>query len=318
MRTLGYSKLPMLLLIASAVAVPRPSLAQTVTTYTSLQSWQAAVAGSWQFMQGFTTVTQDTYFQSSPVNFGPFSLQQVGQDTVFGLFENFIDVPPLQFTNNSGATNAALYVKSNLIKVNLTLNGKTYAWGANFYGAQSGELLNMTLYAPGGNVISTIPVSIDTGFFGFVAGSTASAAPVAQITFSSQLTNPDASVGQGVGLEAITGAYASSPTLVPAAQIQTTASGLAYSRVTQTFNGTVTLTNVGATSISGPFEVLFTSLPAGVTLVNALGTYNSSPYTVAGVTSLASKQSTTLSVQFSDPSNVKISTVPVTYSGSFN
>ena len=40
------------------------------------------------------------------------------------------------------------------------------------------------------------------------------------------------------------------PTVVPPNEVTTTASGLAYSRVSQTFNGTVTLTNVSNGTIS--------------------------------------------------------------------
>jgi hypothetical protein len=85
--------------------------AQTPVVYTSLSAWQAAVANNWQFSVNFQNFTQDTYFQTAPVNVGPFSLAQIGQNSVFGLFQNFIDVPPLQFADNSGVTNAAVFTK---------------------------------------------------------------------------------------------------------------------------------------------------------------------------------------------------------------
>ena len=46
---------------------------------------------------------------------------------------------------------------------------------------------------------------------------------------------------------------------VPPSQVVTTASGLAYSRVTQTFNGTVTTRNTSSTGINGPFQIVLTS-----------------------------------------------------------
>ena len=61
------------------------------------------------------------------------------------------------------------------------------------------------------------------------------------------------------------------PPVVPPSEVATTASGLAYSRVSQTFNGTVTLTNISSGVINGPLQILFTGMPASVTLVNATG-----------------------------------------------
>jgi hypothetical protein len=289
--------------------------AQTVNTFTSLPSWQAAVASSWLFSQNFQSFTKDTYFQTVPLNVGPFSLEQVGEDAVIGFFQNFIDVPPLQFSDNSGVTNAALYTKFGVQTVDLTFAAPVFAWGANFYGAQSGELVNIVLTATEGGVIATVPVTVDTGFFGFVISPSEG---VSKITFTSHIDNPIASVGQGFGLENVTGAYTSVPTLVAATQIATIASGLAYSRVSQTFNGTVTIKNISSGSISGPFQIVFANLPAGVTLVSAVGTQNGNPYITIPVASLAPGQSSTVNVQFSDPSNATIKASPAIYSGSFN
>ncbi len=68
------------------------------------------------------------------------------------------------------------------------------------------------------------------------------------------------------------------PTIIPSSEISTTGSGLLYSRVSKTYSGTVTITNIGATTINGPLEASFTSLPADVTLTNATGTYNGAPF----------------------------------------
>ena len=54
------------------------------------------------------------------MNVGPFSLQQVGLDPVNGLFQNFIDVPPFQFADHDGNTNAAIFTKYGVTTVNLT------------------------------------------------------------------------------------------------------------------------------------------------------------------------------------------------------
>ena len=106
-------------------------------------------------------------------------------------------------------------------------------------------------------------------------------------------------------------------TTIPSAQISTIASGLAYSRVSLTFNGTVTVKNISAATIAGPFEIVFSALPSGVTLANATGTIGGLPYLTLPGASLAPGQSATVNVQFRNPSNVQINFTPVIYSGSF-
>jgi uncharacterized repeat protein (TIGR03803 family) len=98
--------------------------------------------------------------------------------------------------------------------------------------------------------------------------------------------------------------------------VATKASGLAYTRVSRTFNGTVTITNISGSTISGPFQVLFTVLTAGVTLANATGVFSGAPYLTTNVASLAPGQSATVSVQFNNPTFGMINFTPVIYSGS--
>lgn len=107
--------------------------------------------------------------------------------------------------------------------------------------------------------------------------------------------------------------------VVPSSELLVTSSGLAYSRVSKTFNGTVTVTNIGTTPINGPLELVLTSLTTGVTLANATGTFEGNSYiaiTLAGA--LGAGQSATLPVQFKNPSNAAINFTPVVYSGSLN
>ena len=102
------------------------------------------------------------------------------------------------------------------------------------------------------------------------------------------------------------------------AQLSVTASGLAYSRVSKLWSGTVTTTNAGAASVTGPFQLVLTALPSGVTATNAAGTFSGSPYiTAPSATSLSPGQAVTVTVQFNDPSMTKITFVPVVYSGAF-
>jgi hypothetical protein len=185
--------------------------ADTINIFTSIAAWQAAVVGSPQFSETFSNFTQDTYFQTGPLNVGPFSLEQIGQNP-FGDLGNLIDVPPLQFTDNSGVTNAAMYTKYGVSIDLMSFSGPVFAWGANFYGAESSELENLILTAAGGGVVGTVPVTVDTGFFGFVISPSDG---LSSITFESQIDNPDPTIGQGFGLENVVGAYTAVTTPEP-------------------------------------------------------------------------------------------------------
>jgi hypothetical protein len=108
------------------------------------------------------------------------------------------------------------------------------------------------------------------------------------------------------------------PPVVSPTQVATTASGLAYSRVNQTFNGTLSITNVGNSVISGALQILFTGMSSGVTLTSATGNLSGMPYlTVSGINSLAPGQSITTGVQFKNPSNAAINFTPTLYAGTF-
>ncbi len=127
--------------------------------------------------------------------------------------------------------------------------------------------------------------------------------------------------GSGVGYITITSIDGVPvPQIVPMSEITTTASGLAYSRVTKTFNGTVSITNISDATISTPtsFQLALNSLTAGVTLVNSMGTFNQGPYiTIPALVSMFPGQSVTVAVQFSNPSNATINFTPEFYAGSF-
>lgn len=177
---------------------------------------------------------------------------------------------------------------------------------------------NLVLIDTGGGVLATVPVAVDTGFFGFVISPIEG---LSKITFQSQLGNPDPSVGQGFGLENVNGAYASAPTPVPPTEIATTVSSLVYSRATRTFNGTVTIKNISGDIINGPFQIVFASLTPVVTLVNAMGNFAGSPYLpVPSVMSLAPGDKATVAVtfRFRGPSRRHIRFTPVIYAWSLN
>ena len=74
---------------------------------------------------------------------------------------------------------------------------------------------------------------------------------------------------------------------------------------------------MGTSPVSGPFQILFASLTAGVTLANGTGNLSGVAYvTVPTVTSLAAAQSVTVAVQFKNPSFGTIHFTLQVYSGS--
>ena len=134
------------------------------------------------------------------------------------------------------------------------------------------------------------------------------------LTASSYPPDPGSGTG-GITVTNINGIQL--PSAVSPSQVVTTASGPTYSPVNLTFDGTVTVTNNSGGPISGPLQILFTGLPASVTLVNASGNLSGTPYiSVPGVLSLGAGQSVTVNVQFANPSNVAITFAAVIYSGS--
>ncbi|HEV2448594.1 MAG TPA: hypothetical protein VGS58_21825 [Candidatus Sulfopaludibacter sp.] len=139
------------------------------------------------------------------------------------------------------------------------------------------------------------------------------------ITTVSNTTNYQYPKGIGVSqINGLTIPTSSNPPVLLGSQVAVTASGLAYSRVTQTFNATVTIKNVGATTINGPLQVVVDTLTPGVTVNNASGTFGGWSYvTVPGVSSLAPGQSATATILFKNPTNAVINFSPVVYSGSF-
>jgi hypothetical protein len=107
-------------------------------------------------------------------------------------------------------------------------------------------------------------------------------------------------------------------TLVSSSQVSFTASGLSFSRVSQTFNGTLTLTNISGTEVSGALQILFTGMPASVTLDNATGSFSGIPYLTVPTSALAAGQSITASLRFKNPLGVTLNLNPTIYFGSFN
>ena len=87
-------------------------------------------------------------------------------------------------------------------EVDMDFSTPIFAWGADFNGAGTGELLNLDLILDMGGSTAIVPVTISDGFFGFV---TTPAESLGMITFRSRNNNPG-SGGEGFGLDNVSGA----------------------------------------------------------------------------------------------------------------
>jgi hypothetical protein len=92
--------------------------------------------------------------------------------------------------------------------------------------------------------------------------------------------------------------------------VTVTTSGLLYSRRTQTFTGTLTVTNNRPSTINGPVTVVLTGLTSGVTLVGSTTVNGAPALAIPGTSTLASGQSVSVTVQFQDPSLSAITFTP--------
>jgi hypothetical protein len=92
-------------------------------------------------------------------------------------------------------------------------------------------------------------------------------------------------------------------------------SGWLFSRVSQQFSGTLTVTNTSSSPINGLILVVLNNLSTGVTLVNGNGTSSGAPLvTVQSSGILAPAGSATVTLQFMDPSKGPITFSPAVYS----
>ena len=112
----------------------------------------------------------------------------------------------------------------------------------------------------------------------------------------------------------------SSPFLIPTfpditAKLHFVSTGFIFSRVTNTFNCTLTVTNTSGSSIAGPIQIGFKNLPVNISLANP--TSPQVPGFIAIPGGLAAGQSTSLSIRFNNPLSGPIALIPVAYTGAF-
>lgn len=98
--------------------------------------------------------------------------------------------------------------------------------------------------------------------------------------------------------------------------IRTTGLSMAYNRSTGKFVGNFLLTNTGSISLSGPLQLQFDNMTAGVTLDNATGYHNGAPY-ITLPQGLEPDSSVTVPLVFDNPAKAGMNYDVKIYSGTF-
>jgi hypothetical protein len=109
--------------------------------------------------------------------------------------------------------------------------------------------------------------------------------------------------------------YAVQPPPNDTNSVSISSTGLIYNRIKKTGSETVTVTNTAGQNLAGPLQLVVSNLPAGVTLVNATGTWGGNPYVTVTGSSLAPGASVSLTLTFSYSAGPSFNATPQVYSG---
>jgi hypothetical protein len=102
------------------------------------------------------------------------------------------------------------------------------------------------------------------------------------------------------------------------AQMSIATSGLAYSRISKQYSGTVTITNTSGPTLLAPLQIVLSNLSAGATLANANGIGPNGPYVTAVPSgSLAPGASVTATIRINAPQTSSPTFSPLVFSGNF-
>jgi len=186
-----------------------------VSLFTNTASWNAFVApeASAIYVEDFQGFAADTSFRTSPVAGSFFTIEQEGS----GDFRNSIDVPPLVYEGleaNNGTSYASMFTNYGLTTVEMSFGSPIFAWGADFFDAGSGEMLDVDLVGPGGGTLATLQVPGGNTFFGFAV--TGPVQGIDEIIFRSRIDVPGAT-GEGFGMDNVRGAAAGAVIPAPGA-----------------------------------------------------------------------------------------------------
>jgi hypothetical protein len=98
-------------------------------------------------------------------------------------------------------------------------------------------------------------------------------------------------------------------------RVRVTSSGLSYSRATGVYSGTLTLRLTGSETLNGPFTVLLTNLPPGITFVNETGVSSAGPFFVLDVPFLSATSPVNIQMQVQNSTGALPSWMPKIFAG---
>ena len=101
------------------------------------------------------------------------------------------------------------------------------------------------------------------------------------------------------------------------AQVQIVATDADYNKQSNTAQQMFIIRNTTRTPIAGPLQLLLANLPAGVSVTNASGTFQGSPYLTINVPSLGTQGVLRVNASYSYLGQVTINSTPQLYSGHF-
>lgn len=149
--------------LATATLITAVPVSAALTVYTTRASFLAATGPV--TTETFNGATIEASFQSSPVVFGPLSVQGYGDQ----LDRNFVDIPPYQFLgfDVDGTTNLNAFVTEGGGLV-FTFASPITAWGADFAAFQN-DVIRSTITAGGVTVTPPAQVGSTGSFYGFIS-----------------------------------------------------------------------------------------------------------------------------------------------------
>lgn len=270
--------------VASMVNASGSLTATTTPTSTNNNGYNAAAGGN----------TTDRMIATSPTSVAGVAIQ-------------------LQLLNNSGGYINQLVIGYDIYRINATSSVNELPGYQLFYSLDNGttwtniQPLNPTVSGPNGIIVpNTIGMTNVLPTPVTLSGNWNPGNPILfrWVDDNGVPTSPD----QMYGLDNVS---INTPVSL---QSGMTTSSFVYSRAARTYNGTMTLTNMGQAPIQEQIFVSLTNLTPGVTLKNASGMDNGAPYIAIDLAGdLNPGESISFPLSFNNPSNAKINFAPVTY-----
>ncbi len=166
--------------------------------------------------EDFDSVGEDVPFRARRAEFTSWDIMQVGRTTLLH-FRNSVDTPPFEFVDNNGTTHASCWtdfpeVNTTGVSVVLEFGRPLEAWGAEFWGASSGERLDVEFLDSGGATLAVMGAtknsSLENEFLGYVASP---GSEIHYVRFKSRYRRLGTG-GEGFGMDDMVAKFTDNPT----------------------------------------------------------------------------------------------------------